>query len=113
MSGWNRTCLAAASTLLLIAYATGCGAQQGETVFTAGPGNENVSGTAPYTGTYTLYTALSPNPTLTIKVQQGDPMGFRKADDGNIEAFAGKAPNEQTHKFGKGTTQVYWKYSKG
>lgn len=101
-----RTIRSAAIALLAALILTGCGSQEGETVFTAGPGNEDVQGKAPKSGTYTLYTAMSPNPTTTVKLNQGDPMGFRKTAEGQIEAFAG----ESTHKFNKGTSQVYWKY---
>ena len=88
--------------LLLLA---GCGSQKGKTVFTAGPNSGTVVGTAPETGTYTLYTSLSPNPTLTIKLSQGDKLGFRKTDDGRIEAVY----QDKTYPFDKGTAQVYWK----
>ena len=93
---------------LVSLLAVGCGAQEGETVFTAGPTNPDVGGKAPYTGTYTLYTAMSPNPTMTVKLTEGDPLGFRGAGDGVVEAYAG----DQTHKFNKGTAQVYWKHVK-
>jgi hypothetical protein len=92
--------------MVLALLVTGCGSQEGETVMTAGPTNPDVSGTATKTGTYTLYTAMSPNPTMTLKLKEGDKLGFRKADGDRIEAYAG----DQTHIFNKGTTQVYWKY---
>lgn len=84
----------------------GCGSQEGETVMTGGPEATTV-GKAPKTGTYKLYTAMSPNPTLTIKLNEGDPLGFRKAEDGRIEAVYGT----QSYTLGKGTAQVYWKFS--
>lgn len=83
----------------------GCGSQKGRTVFTAGPDSGDNVGTAPETGTYQLYTAMSPNPTTTVKLKQGDKLGFRKASDGRIEAVFG----DQTYDFAKGTSQVYWK----
>src|SRR5687768_5818422 len=91
-----------------VALATaGCGSQEGETVMTAGPNSADNVGKAPYTGTYKLYTSMSPNPTATIKLKEGDPLGFRKSED-RIEAVYG----DQTYKFDKGTAQVYWKYDK-
>lgn len=91
--------------LLLGILVAGCGSQKGRTVFTAGPDSGDNVGTAPETGTYLLYTSMSPNPTLTVKLNQGDKLGFRKASDGRIEAVYG----EKTYDFDKGTAQVYWK----
>ena len=93
-------------TALLLA---GCGSQEGETVFTAGPTNPDAGGKAPYSGTYTLVTAMSPNPTLTVQVNAGAALGFRKgAEQGMIEAYY----NDQTYTLPKGTSQVYWKHQK-
>ena len=94
-------CLIFASAAVLI----GCGSQKGKTVFTAGPNSGDVVGTAPDTGTYALYTSMSPNPTLTVGLKQGDKLGFRKTSDGKIEAVW----QDQHHDFDKGTAQVYWK----
>lgn len=91
--------------LALLLVVAGCGSQKGKTVMTAGPDSGDNVGTAPETGTYTLYTAMSPNPTLTVKLNQGDKLGFRKAADGRIEAVYG----DKTYDFDKGTAQVYWK----
>ena len=99
-----------ASALLgLIMIVAGCGSQKGKTVFTAGPDSGDVVGTAPETGTYTLYTAMSANPTITVKLTQGDKLGFRKTSDGKIEAVYTVDKAEKTYDFDKGTTQVYWK----
>jgi hypothetical protein len=95
----------ASSIIALALLLAGCGAQKGKTLFTAGPNSGDDVGTAPETGTYTLYTALSPNPTLTVKLNSGDKLGFRKASDGRIEAVYG----DKTYDFDKGTSQVYWK----
>ena len=91
-----------ACTLLLV----GCGSQKGKTVFTAGPDSGDVVGTAPDTGTYALYTSMSPNPTTTVKLNQGDVLGFKKGADGRIQAIW----KDQTYNFDKGTAQVYWKF---
>ena len=108
---WQKTtailCLTLLAALAAVA-STGCGSQEGETIMTGGPETENNVGEAPETGTYKLFTAMSPNPTLTAKLQEGDPLGVRKTDDGQIEAVYG----DQTHKFGKLTAQVYWKLTK-
>lgn len=95
-------------TLLLLAGAmllAGCGSQKGKTLFTAGPNSGTNVGNAPQDGTYLLYTSMSPNPTLTVNLKQGDKLGFQKASDGRIEAVYG----DKTYDFDKGTAQVYWK----
>lgn len=95
-----------ASLLLgMFLLAAGCGSQKGKTLFTAGPDSGTVIGTAPVTGQYLLYTSMSENPTLTIKLNQGDKLGFQKAADGRIEAVYG----DKTYDLPKGTAQVYWK----
>jgi hypothetical protein len=100
-----RKLIVAGPFLALALLVAGCGSQKGKTVFTAGPDSGDNVGAAPDTGTYQLYTAVSPNPTLTIKLNQGDKLGFRKAGDGRIEAVYG----DKTYDFDKGTAQVYWK----
>ena len=100
---------ALAAGLLLIAAVPGCGAQGGRTIYTQGANAEPVMGTAPETGTYQLYTAMSPNPTTTVKLSEGDPLGFRKNPEGRLEGVAG----EQTVTLPKGTVQAYWKLRKG
>ena len=94
--------------LALAVSAGGCGSQPGKTIFTQGPNSEFVMGEAPETGTYALYTATSPNPTTTVKLNEGDPLGFRKSDKGRIEAVAG----DQSTELGAGTSQAYWKLKK-
>lgn len=96
------------SFILVLGLLTGCGSQEGETVFTAGPNSADVNGKAPRTGTYLLFTSMSPNPTVTVKLNEGDPMGFHKTPDGRIEAFW----KDKTHAFDKQTAQVYWKLEK-
>ena len=83
----------------------GCGAQGGRTIMTQGGSAEPVMGTAPDSGMYKLYTAAALNPTATQRVNQGDPLGFRRADDGHLIAVAGS----QTYDLPKGTMQAYWK----
>jgi hypothetical protein len=95
--------------MMLTLLVTGCGTQEGETVFTAGPTNPDAGGKAPYSGTYTLTTAMSANPTLTVQVQEGQPLGFRKGEEGgSIVAYY----NDQSYPLAKGTSQVYWKHQK-
>jgi hypothetical protein len=86
----------------------GCGSQSGKTVMTQGPNAEPVMGTAPQSGTYKLYTAFSPNATYTVKLKEGDPLGFRRTSSGQIEAVGGN----ETQVLPKGTTQAYWKLQK-
>jgi hypothetical protein len=88
--------------------ATGCGSQSGKTIMTQGANAEPIMGTAPEPGEYKLYTAFSPNPTTTVNLKEGDPLGFRRTDNGQIEAVAGT----QTQVLPKGTSQAYWKLQK-
>lgn len=104
----SRSFPAVAALFLLslgLLASTGCGGQKGKTVFTAGPTTGDAVGTAPETGRYALYTASSPNPTLTIDLKEGDTLGFRKTSDGRIEAVY----QDKTYAFPKETAQVYWK----
>ena len=100
----------AGALAVVVAVATpGCGSQEGETISTGGPETVDNVGKAPSAGTYKLYTAMSANPTLTVKLGEGDKLGFRKAaDDGRLEAVYG----DKTHKLNEGTSQAYWKLEK-
>jgi hypothetical protein len=89
-----------------LAGLAGCGAQPGRTVITQSPTGEPIMLRAPETGTYQLYTASSPNPTTTVKLNEGDQLGFRKTADGRLEAVAG---DNQPVTLGKMTAQAYWK----
>jgi hypothetical protein len=88
---------------------SGCGAQKGETIFEAGPNSGTVIGKAPKTGVYALYTGFATTPTLTVSLKEGDKLGFRKADDGRIEAVYMQDGAEKTYDLAKLTSQVYWK----
>ena len=92
--------------LALALVLSGCGTQEGETIFTAGPNSGDVGGKAPKAGTYKLYTSMSPNPTTTVVLKEGDPIGFRKTSDGKIQAYW----QDHTYDFDKATAQVYWKW---
>jgi hypothetical protein len=100
-----RGTLVAFVVLAGAALFTGCGAQSGRTIITQGANAEPVMSTAPQTGEYMLYTTMSPNPTSTVRVREGDPLGFRRADDGHLVAVAGG----QSFDLPKGTAQAYWK----
>ena len=100
-----RTIVAALAVLAGVTLFTGCGAQSGKTVMTQGGTSEPVMGTAPQDGSYMLYTSMSPNPTATVALKQGDPLGFRKASDGHLVAVAGA----QSFDMGTMTAQAYWK----
>jgi len=95
-------------SLAAIPVMSGCGAQSGRTIMTQGAGANPVMGKAPESGSYALYTAFSPNPTMTTDLKEGDALGFRKTDDGKIEAVAG----DKTHVLDKATAQAYWKLEK-
>ena len=102
------SCLNFSSKVLVLSFTlllAGCGTQKGKTIFTASPNSGTVVGTAPESGTYTLFTSLSPNPTLTIHLNEGDKLGFQKSADGRIEAVY----LDKTYDFNKDTAQVYWK----
>jgi len=96
-------------TLFCGVAAIGCGAQSGKTIITQGARSEPVMGTATATGEYMLYTAASPNPTTTVRLREGDPLGFRRGDDGHLVAVAGT----QTTDLPRGTAQAYWKLQSG
>ena len=97
--------LACSALLALALLVAGCGSQKGKTVFTAGANSGTDVGTAPQDGEYMLYTSMSPNPTVTVKLKQGDKLGFQKTSDGRIEAVY----QDKTYDFNKGTAQAYWK----
>jgi hypothetical protein len=97
-----------AAVLFALAALTGCGAQGGKTIYTQGANAAPVMGSAPQAGVYQLYTTLSPNPTTTVRLKEGDPLGFRKNADGLMEAIAG----DQVIDLPKGTAQAYWKLKK-
>ena len=99
----RKMTLSAAAVLGLIMV--GCGSQAGTTVMTQGYNADPVMGNAPKTGTYKLYTAFSPNPTTTVKLNAGDPLGFKKTPDGLMVGVAG----DQTQELPKGTSQAIWK----
>ena len=101
----TKTLLLAAGLLASVSLFTGCGTQPGQTIMTQGANAEPVMGNAPQAGEYMLYTAASPNPTSTVRVKEGDPLGFRRADDGHWVAIAG----DQSFDLPKGTAQMYWK----
>jgi hypothetical protein len=84
---------------------TGCGAQAGKTIMTQGANAEPIMGVAPETGEYKLYTSMSPNPTTTVNLKEGEPLGWRRTPEGQLEAVAGT----QTQVLPKGTAQAYWK----
>lgn len=95
--------LAAAMLLVVV----GCGAQKGETIVTQGMTAQPVMQEAPQSGIYKLYTAMSPNPTTTVRLNRGDPLGFEKSGD----RWVAVGGSERTT-LGAGTTQAYWKLQK-
>lgn len=103
----TKTLLILAATSMT-AGLSGCGAQGGRTIMTQGANAEPIMGSAPETGEYKLFTAFSPNPTTTVKVKEGEPLGFRRTSEGLLEGVAG----DQSQVLPKGTTQAYWKLQK-
>ncbi|HEY2588487.1 MAG TPA: hypothetical protein VGI81_22290 [Tepidisphaeraceae bacterium] len=100
-----RVLIAALAMFTGVALFTGCGMQGGKTIMTQGGTSEPVMGTAPQAGQYALYTSMSANPTATVSLKEGDPLGFRKAEDGHLVGVAGGQSFDLPH----GTAQAYWK----
>jgi hypothetical protein len=100
----RKTFLSASALLCASLLLTGCGAQGGRTIMTQGGNAEPVLSKAPESGTYKLYTAMSPNPTLTVNLREGDQLGWRKNANGRFEAVAGEQSEEMS-----GFSQAYWK----
>jgi hypothetical protein len=105
MISFPRLGVAIAAALLLV----GCGSQPGKTIVTQGATADPVMQRAPESGTYKLYTSMSPNPTTTVRLNEGDRLGFRRnPDTGQLEGVAG----DTVQPLGKGTAQAYWKLEK-
>ena len=100
-----RSLIASLAVFTGIALFTGCGAEPGRTIVTQGASAEAVMGTALQSGEYMLYTAASPIPTETVRLKEGDQLGFRRADDGHLVAVA----SAQSFDLPKGTAQASWK----
>ena len=107
-SNKSSVCALGLATLLSLA-GVGCGIQSGTTVMTQKTHSDPVMGTVPSSGEYALFTAVGLNAIATVKVNQGDPMGFRHADDGHWVAVAG---NNQPIDLPRGTEEAYWKLQK-
>ena len=103
-----KTLAAGFATTVVSTLLAGCGLQGGQTVITQGATSDPVMGTAPDTAKYMLYTAASPNPTATVRVEAGKPLGFRRADDGHLIGVA----DTQMFDLPKATAQAYWKEDK-
>ena len=84
---------------------TGCGAQPGTTILTQNANSDPVMGTALQSGEYMLYTSASMNPTVTVRLKAGDPLGFRRSSEGRMQAIAG----DQSFDMPTGYAQAYWK----
>ncbi len=86
----------------------GCGLQPGRSVITQNGHSDPIMSTAPDSGEYSLFTATSPNATATAKVNKGEALGFKRADDGHLIAVAG----DQNFDLPKHVAQAYWKFEK-
>jgi hypothetical protein len=95
------------AVLLLTAVLSGCGMQKGETEvkYTKNTTNLNMS-EATKTGDYALYTTTDLTPKVVRHLEKGDQLGFRKVENGRVEAVAG----EFTMTLPSSTQQAYWKY---
>ena len=70
--------------------------------------SDAILATAPDSGEYALYTATGANATATVKVDRGDPLGFRRASDGHLVAVAG----DQHFDLPSHVAQAYWKFER-
>jgi hypothetical protein len=92
---------------IVLAFAlTGCGLQKGETEVKYEKNNAVNLSEATKTGDYALFTMTDVTPEVVRHVNQGDRLGFRKLDDGSVEAVAG----DYTTTLGSKTLRAYWKY---
>ena len=97
--------IARCACLAIALAVVGCGSQPGKTIVTQGSNAQPVMQTAPRSGTYKLYTTMSPNPTTTVRLNAGDPLGFERGADGQLVGVGG----DTRQALGKGTAQAYWK----
>lgn len=93
---------------LMLLVLTGCGAQKGVTRVKYERGSEPQLSEAPSDGQYALYTMTDLTPQVVRRLEQGDKLGFRKRDDGKIEAVAGDHATVLDSK----TVEAYWKKQK-
>lgn len=95
-------CLTLAGLTFSGALIAGCSPP---TVMVQAPNTAARMGSAPETGQYLLYTGSSLSSLWATHLREGDPLGFRRSDDGRWIAIAGS----RSFILPTGTTQMYWK----
>jgi hypothetical protein len=82
--------LAAAAAVALSLGLVGCGMfGGGKTVVKYESSGTPIETKAASAGTYALYSTTDYNPQVTVNLQEGDKVGFRKNDTGQLFAVAG------------------------
>lgn len=78
--------------ILAVATATicGCGALRGgRTIVKFDEGTKPVVTETPASGTYALYSMTDVNPKVTVVLEEGDKLGFKASETGQVIAVAG------------------------
>ena len=95
------------SSLALALALTGCGLQKGQTEVKYEKSSTNLNmSDATKTGDYALFTTTDLTPRVVRHLNQGERLGFRKMDNGEVEAVAG----DYTMNLAANTQRAYWKY---
>lgn len=100
-----RVTFISSAVIAVMCVMSGCGMQGGTTVV------KQESGTAPRTtevtkaGSYALYDSYDTTPQITVPLERGDEIGFRKSNDGQTVAVAGSREIPLTNT----SRTYYWK----
>lgn len=103
----SHTWLATACMSLCGLMLNGCGQPPPAIVMSHSANDASAMGYATASGEYLLYTSTSSKPIWTVQINQGDPLGFRHADDGRWIAVAGDRLFTQP----SDVQTMYWKYT--
>jgi hypothetical protein len=84
---------------------TGCGSMRGgQNVVKFEEGQPPMTTTAPSAGTYALYSLTDYSPKVTLQLNQGDTIGFKPSQTGEVLAVAGNREIPLS-----ANTSYYWK----
>lgn len=77
--------------LMVLGFAlAGCGTMRGgRNVVKYEEGKTPITTTVPSTGTYALYALTDYNPKVTVHLKEGDVIGFKSGQTGEVMAIAG------------------------
>ncbi len=104
MISMTRICSVAA-ILLGLGLAAGCGAVGGgKTIVRYDENSPPIETKAPAGGSYALYSTMDATPRVRVTLNEGDQIGFKKADNGQLIAVAGNREIPVT-----GNATYYWK----